>query len=51
MGTFRILTDVSFVRSDIYQLKSAMRRNVFSYSKAGPAPIWGDSENYSGTFY
>ena len=39
MGTFRILTDVSFVRSDIYQLKSVMNRNVFSYSKTGPAAV------------
>ena len=51
MGTFRILTDVNFVRSDIYQLKSAMHRNVFSYNKTGPAPVWGDSENYRTTFY
>ena len=51
MGTFHVLTDVIFVRSDIYQLKSAMRRNVFSYSKTGPTPVWRDSKNYSSTFY
>ena len=27
-----------------------MRKNVFSYSKTGPAPVWIDSENYSSTF-
>ena len=36
MGTFHILTDVIFVRSDIYQLKSI---EVFSYIKTGPAPV------------
>ena len=50
MGTFCISADVIFVRSGIYQLKSAMRKNVFSYSKTGPAPVWIDSENYSNTF-
>ena len=44
MGTFHILADAIFLRSDIYQLKSAMRKNVFSYSKTGPAPVWLDSE-------
>ena len=48
MGTFHILTDVTFVRSDIYQLKPM---KVLLYSKAGPAPAWLDSENYSRTFY
>ena len=48
MGTFHILTDVIFVRSDIYQLKSI---EVFSYIKTGPAPVWLNSENYSKTFY
>ena len=53
MGTFHILTDVIFMRCDNsnYQLKTAMRKNVFSYSKTGPAPVWLDSENYSSTFY
>ena len=51
MGTFHILIDVIFVWSDIYQFRSAMRRNVFSYSKTGPAPVWRDSENYSSSFY
>ena len=51
MGTFHILADVIFLRSDIYQLKSAMRKNVFSYGKTGTAPVWLDSENYSSTFY
>ena len=51
MGTFHILTDVIFVRSDIYQSKSAVRKNVFSYSKNGTAPVWLDIENYSSTFY
>ena len=51
MGTFHILTDVIFVLSDIYQLESAMRKNVFSYSKKGLASAWLDSENYSSTFY
>ena len=40
-----------FKRSDIYQLKSAMCKNVFSYSKTGPAPVWLVSENYSSTSY
>ena len=48
MGTFQILTDIIFVWSDIYQLKSI---KVFSYSKTVPASIWLDSENYSRTFY
>ena len=51
MASFHILTDVIFVRSDIYQLKSAMQKNVFSHSKSGPSPVWLDSENYSSTFY
>ena len=50
MGTVCISANVIFVRSGIYQLKSAMRKNVFSYSKTGPAPVWIDSENYSSTF-
>ena len=28
-----------------------MRRNVFSYSKTGPAPVRRDSKKYSSTFY
>ena len=32
-------------------MKSAMCKNVFSYSKTGPVPVWLDSENYSSTFY
>ena len=39
MGTFHILADVIFLRSDVYQLKSAMRENVLLYSKTGPAPV------------
>ena len=50
MGTFHILTDVIFEGSDIYQLKLAMRKKVFSCSKSDPAPVWLDSENYK-TFY
>ena len=44
MGTFRILNDVTFMRSDIYQHKSVKRKNMFSYFKTGPAPVWLDSE-------
>ena len=51
MGAFHILTDVIFLRSDIYQLKPAMRKKVFSYSKTGPVIAWLASENYSCTFY
>ena len=51
MGTFHILNDVIFVRSYIYQLKSPMRKNVFLYSKTGPAPVWLESKNYSSTFH
>ena len=51
MGTFHILTDVIFVRSDIYQLKSAIRKNVFPYKKTDPASVWLDSGNYSSIFY
>ena len=40
-----------FVQSDIFQLKAAMHKNVFSYSKTGPAPLWQGSQNYSSTFY
>ena len=29
MGTFHILTDVIFVRSNICQIESAMRKTVF----------------------
>ena len=36
MGTFHILNDAIFVRSDIYQLKSAMPK--MSRGKTGPAP-------------
>ena len=50
-GYFSYLNDVIFVQSDIYQLKSAMRKNVFLYSKTGPAPVWLDSKNYSSTFH
>ena len=35
---FHTLTNVIFVRRDIYQLKSAMHEKVFSYSKTGPIP-------------
>ena len=48
MGTFHILTDVTFVRSYIYQLKPM---KVLLYSKADPAPVWVESENYSRTLY
>ena len=51
MYAFHILTDVIFVQSDIYQLKSAMRKNVFSCNKTGAASVWLDSKNYSSTFY
>ena len=40
-----------FVRSDIYQLKSAMRKNVFSYSKTGSASVSLDIKNYRSTFH
>ena len=50
MGTFHILTDVIFERSDICQLRSAMCKNVFSHSKTGPAPLRLDSENYSSIY-
>ena len=39
MGTFPTLTNVIFVRSDIYQLNSAMCKKVFSCSETGPAPV------------
>ena len=32
-------------------MKSAMRNNVFLYSKVGPAPVWLDIKNYSSTFH
>ena len=51
MGTFHILTDVIFVRSYIYQLKSAMRKNLFSCNETGTAPVWLDNKNFSSTFY
>ena len=51
MITFHNLTDVIFVRSDIFRLQSAMRENMFWYSKTGPAPVWLDIEHYSSTFY
>ena len=38
------------MRSDIYQLKSAMRQNVFSYSKTESAPVSLDIKNYSSIF-
>ena len=51
MGTFRILTDVIFARSEIYQLKSTLRKNVFSYRKTDPVPVCLDSENQTCNFY
>ena len=51
MGTFHMLTDIIFVQSDMYQLKSAMHKKVFSYNKIGPAPVWLDSENCNSTFF
>ena len=39
------------MRSDIYELKSAMRKNAFSYSRTSPAPAYLDSQNYNSTFY
>ena len=39
MITFHILTDVIFMQSDIFQLKSPMRENMFSYSKTVFAPV------------
>ena len=38
------------MRSDIYQLKSAMRQNFFSYSKTENAPVSLDINNYSSIF-
>ena len=51
MGYFHIQTNEIFMRSDIYQLKSAMRKNVFSYSRTSPAPVYLDSQNYNSTVY
>ena len=51
MVIFHVFTNVICVRSDIYQLNSAMHKKVFSYSKTGPVPVWLDSENYSSAFY
>ena len=34
------------MRNDIYQLKSALCKKVFSYSKAGSAPVWLARKNY-----
>ena len=51
MVTFHILIDVILVRSDIYQLKSAMHKNAFSYGKTGLLLVWLDSKNYSRTFH
>ena len=52
MGTLNILTDLIFVQSDIYhQLKSAMPKNVFSYSKTDLASVLLDGENYNCSFY
>ena len=39
------------MQSDIYQLKLAMRKNVFLYSKTDFASVWLDSKSYSSTFY
>ena len=39
------------MQDDSYHLKSAMCKNVFSYSKNGTPPAGLDSENYSSTFY
>ena len=38
------------MRSDIYQLKSGMRQNLFSYIKTENAPVSLDIKNYSSTF-
>ena len=43
--------DVIFLRRDIYEFKSAMRKYVFSYSKTVPVPVRLDSKNYTSTFY
>ena len=37
--------------NDIYQLKSAMHKNVFSYSKIGSAPLSLDVKSYRSTFH
>ena len=39
MGTFHILMDVNFMRSDIYQNKSAIHKNVFPYNEISSAPL------------
>ena len=39
------------MRSDIYQLKSAKRNNVFSYSKTCPAAVLLDIKNYRSNFH
>ena len=44
-------SNVTFVQSGIYQLKSAMRKTVFLYSKTGFASVWLDRKSYSSTFY
>ena len=51
MDAFDILSNLIFVRIEIYQLKSVMREIVFQYSKAAPAPLRLDSEIYSSAFY
>ena len=48
MGTFYISTDVTFVRSDIYQLKSAIPKIYFHIAKL---VLLLDLENCSSTFY
>ena len=32
--------------SDIYQLKLALSKKVFSFSKTGPAPVWEAGKSY-----
>ena len=39
MYIFHFLTEVIIVRNNISQIKSGMRKNVFSYSKIGIVPV------------
>ena len=40
MDIFYILTEVIIVQNNICQIESGLRKNVFSYSKIGLAPVW-----------
>ena len=52
MSTFHFLTDLIFMQSDIYELKSSMHNKVFSYSKyLSCSCLTIDGKYYSRTFY